>query len=138
MPPLPHRVLAALCYAGALRVPLVALFLPEWAFTIPSGLLFTALAWLYGRKRSPFLCRHGREGFRWSLQANLLLAGVALFARALFYIWLRTELALFNTLWHFSATVFRWAGLLISILTLFAMAKAVRGKLGDPLTVQAE
>lgn len=129
-----ERVAAALCYAGALRVPVVALMLPEWAFTVPSGLLIAGLVWAYGRKRSPFLLHHGREGVKWALQANLLLAAIALLARGLFYVWSYTGWTVLDTLWHFSATGFRWAGVLTSIITLFVMVKAARGQTADALT----
>jgi hypothetical protein len=123
-----------LCYLGALRVPLVALLLPEWAFTVPSGLLIAGTAWAYGRKRSPFLLHHGREGTKWALQANLLLAAMALLAKGLYYAWFYSGLTAANALWHFSATLFRWSGVLVSILTLFVMAKAARGQTADALS----
>lgn len=128
-----ERVLAALCYLGALRVPVVALMLPEWAFTVPSGLLIAGLVWIYGRKRSPFLLHHGREGVKWALQANLLLAAIALLARGLYFGWQYFGWSAMNTLWHFSATGFRWAGVLTSVITLFVMVKAARGQTGDAL-----
>lgn len=121
-----------LCYLGALRVPLVALVLPEWAFTVPSGLLIAGAAWLTGRKRrSAFLLHHGREGFKWALESNLLLAAMALLAKGLYYSWFYSGLPAANALWHFSATLFRWAGVLVSILTLFVMYKAARGESAD-------
>jgi hypothetical protein len=129
-----ERVIAALCYLGALRVPVVALLLPEWAFTVPSGLIVAGLAWAYGRRRSPFLLHHGREGFKWSLQANLLLAAIAVLARGLYYGWYYSGLPAVNAVWHFSATGFRWAGVLVSIMTLFVMVRATRGQTADALT----
>jgi len=129
-----ERALAALCYLGALRVPVVALVLPQLAFTVPSGLVLAGAAWAYGRKRSPFLYHHGREGFKWALQANLLLAAFAVLSKGLYSIWYYTGLASVNALWHFSATGFRWAGVLVSIITLFVMLKAARGSTADALT----
>lgn len=130
-----ERFVAALCYLGALRVPLVALMLPGWAFTVPSGLLVAAGAWAYGRKHSPFLRHHGREGFQWALQANLVIAAGALLSKALYYGWYYSGLSPFNALWHFSAAAFRWAGVLVSILTLFVMYKAARGETSDALSI---
>jgi hypothetical protein len=131
----PERILALLCYLGALRVPLVALVLPEWAFTLPSGLLIAAGVWVYGRRRSKFLKHHAREGVVWAVQANLLLAALTLLSKGFYYAWYYSGLAPANVLWHFSATLSRWAGVLVSILTLFVMAKAARGQTGDALTV---
>jgi hypothetical protein len=130
-----ERTAAVLCYLGALRVPLVALVLPEWAFTLPSGLLVAAAAWAYGRKRSPFLLHHGREGFWWSVQSNLVLLGIALLSKFIYYGWYYSGLVAANALWHFGATAFRWAGVLASILTLFVMYKAARGQTSDALTL---
>lgn len=135
MPNWLHRTTAALCYAGALRVPVVALVLPEWAFTIPSGLLIAGLAWWYGKRHSPFLLHHAREGFRWSLQANLLLAGLALFSMLCHFIWIRWDTHGAYLLWNLMATVVQWAGVLISILTLLVMAGALRGHTGDPFEI---
>jgi len=129
-----ERTIAILCYLSALRVPLIALVLPEWAFTLPSGLLVAGGAWLYGRRHSDFLLHHAREGFRWAVQANLLLAAVAITAKLFYYGWVYTEVSSLNALWHFTATVFRWAGVLVSILTLFVMYKAARGSTVDALT----
>lgn len=128
------RLFAMACYLGALRVPMVALVLPEWAFTIPSGLLVTGAAWLYGRRRSPFLSQHARAGFRWSLQSNLLLAGIALVARALHWGWRTLGWDGFHSLWYASATLFRWAGLLVTLVTLTVMIRAARGQVGDALS----
>jgi hypothetical protein len=126
--------MAVLCYLGALRVPVVAFMLPGWAFTLPTGLLSAGAVWLYGRRRNrPFLCYHGREGFRWALEANLLLAAIALLARGWYALWQVTGLDLFDGLWHFSATGFRWAGALVSIITAVVMYKAARGQTGDAL-----
>lgn len=124
-----------LCYLGAMRVPLVALVLPEWAFTVPSGLLIAMLAWWYSRGRSPFLYHHAREGVKWAVQANLIIVGLSLLAMALYAAWFHTGLTLFNSLWHLSATVFRWSGVLVSVLTLFTMIKAAKGLTSDALTV---
>lgn len=129
-----ERTIAVLCYLSALRVPLIALMLPEWAFTLPSGLLIAGAAWLYGRRRSPYLVHHAREGFRWAVQANLLLAAVAVIAKLFYYGWIYSGASAFDVLWHFSATVFRWAGVLVSVLTLFVMYKAARGSTNDALT----
>lgn len=134
LPSWPQRLFAVACYLGALRVPMVALVLPEWAFTIPSGLLVTGAAWLYGRKRSPFLLQHARDGFRWSLQSNLLLAGIALLARALHWSWQALGWAWFHSLWYGSAALFRWAGVLVTLVTLAVMARAARGQVGDALS----
>lgn len=135
MPRTLERAAAVLCYLGAMRVPLVALVLPEWAFTIPSGLVVAGLCWLYGRRRSPFLLHHAREGFRWALQANLVLAGITLLSKALYWGWFYSGWTWVNGLWHFGATGIRWAGVLITILTVFVMRKAARGETGDALTV---
>lgn len=132
-----ERTVAVLCYLGALRVPLVALVLPEWAFTLPSGLLIAAAAYLYGRKRSAFLCHHGREGLKWALQSNLLLVGLALLTKLCYYAWFYSGLIAANSIWHFGATGFRWAGILVSILTGFIMYKAARGQTTDALTVSS-
>lgn len=134
MPRWVERAVAALCYLGALRVTVVALVLPEWAFTIPTGLLIAGAAWAYGRKHSPFLLHHGREGVKWAVQANLLLIALALLAKGLYYVWFYSGLTAVNALWHFSATGFRWAGVLVSVLTLFVMLKAARGQTDDALT----
>lgn len=131
-----ERALAALCYLGALRVTLVALVLPEWAFTIPGGLAIAGAAWAYGRKRSPFLLHHGREGVKWALQANLLLVALTLLAKGFYYVWYYSGVTAANALWHFSATGYRWAGVLVSIITLFVMAKAARGQMSDALTAE--
>lgn len=128
------RTAAMLCYIGALRVPVVALVLPEWSFTIPSGVVVAALAWAYGRKRSDFLLHHAREGVRWSLQSNLVLAALALLSKGWYYAWRFTGLAPFDGLWHFTAIAVRWAGGLVTVLTLFVMLKAARGQTGDALT----
>lgn len=129
-----QRLVAVLCYLGALRVPLVAFLLPGWALTVPSGLVVSGVAWAYGHKRSPFLRHHGREGFRWAIHANLLLAALSLIAMALHYGWQHWEIAILGSLWQLSATLFRWAGLLVSIITLFVMYKAARGQTSDALT----
>jgi len=135
LPRMYERTIAVLCYVGALRVPLVALVLPEWAFTIPTGLLFAGLAWAYGRKRSPFLLHHGGAGFAWALQTNLLLAAGALVSKGLYYAWFYTGLYPLNWLWHFSGTGVRWAGALVSVITGLVMWKALRGDTTDALTV---
>lgn len=134
IPTWPQRLFATACYLGALRVPLVALVLPEWAFTVPSGLLVTGAAWLYGRRRSPFLFQHARDGFRWSLQSNLLLAAIAVLARSLHWGWQAYGWAGFHSLWYASATLFRWAGLLVTLVTLVVMIRAARGQVGDALS----
>ncbi|HWI64947.1 MAG TPA: hypothetical protein VNT75_24220 [Symbiobacteriaceae bacterium] len=134
MPRTYERAVAALCYLGALRVPVVALFLPGWAYTLPSGLLLALAAWAYGRKRSPFLLHHGREGIKWAIQANLLMAAFSLLSQGLYYVWYLSGLPAANALWHFSGTAFRWAGVLVSIITLFVMVKAARGQTSDALT----
>lgn len=134
MPTPLERFVALLCYTGTMRVPIVALMLPGWAFTVPSGLVIAGLAWSYGRKRSPFLLHHGREGFKWALQANLVLAALALLSKGLYYLWYYSGLGLANGLWHFSASIFRWAGLLVTILTAFVAFKAARGSVGDALS----
>lgn len=127
-----RRIVAALCYMGALRVPVTALLLPEWAFTLPSGLLIGAGAWWYGRQRSPFLRHHAREGLRWSLLANLLMAALAALSALLHLLGARYALTASLWAWHLMAVVVRWAGVLVSILTLLAMARAVRGQTGHP------
>ncbi|MDB4897096.1 MAG: hypothetical protein JWN15_3358 [Firmicutes bacterium] len=132
---LTQRVLAVLCYLGALRIPAVALAVPEWAFTIPTGLLIAAGVWVFARRRSPFLRHHAREGFKLALQANLLLAALALLAKGFYYAWFYSGLTPVNMLWHFGATAFRWAGVLVMVLTLSVMVKAARGQTGDALTV---
>jgi hypothetical protein len=129
-----QRLVAVMCYLGALRVPLVAFVLPGWALTIPSGLIVAGAAWAYGRKRSPFLLHHGREGFRWAIQANLLLAALSLLSMGLHYGWQHWDIALLGSLWQLGATLFRWAGLLVSIMTLLVMLKAARGQTGDAFT----
>ncbi len=129
-----ERVWAVLCYLGALWVPVIALAVPEWAFTLPSGLLLAAAAWLYGRRRSPYLAHHGREGFQWSLQANAVLAAIALLSKGLWLTWDRTGWAPAETLWHLSATGFRWTGWLVFILTVIAVIRAARGETRDVLT----
>lgn len=129
-----ERVAAVLCYLGAMRVPIVALVIPEWAFTVPTGLLFAGLAWAYGAQRSPFLLHHGREGVKWAVQANLLLVLLSLLAKGLYYLWFYTGITATNTLWHFSAMVFRWTGVLVSVLTLLIMFKARRGLVCDALS----
>ena len=129
------RTVAVLCYIGALRVPLVAWVAPEWAFTIPSGAVVAALAWAYGRKRSNFLLHHAREGVRWSLQSNLVLAAMALISKGWYYASRYTGLSAFDGLWHFTAVAVRWAGGLVTVLTLFVMIKAARGQTGDALTI---
>ncbi|MGE5673414.1 MAG: hypothetical protein ACM3XM_05955 [Mycobacterium leprae] len=131
-----ERLVALLCYVGALRVPLVALVLPQWAFTLPSGILIALLAWGYGYKRSPFLRHHGREGLKWGLEANAILAVLALLSKLFYYGWEYSGLALINTLWHFTATIAQWAGFLATLLTLFVMLKAARGETGDALSVR--
>lgn len=128
-----ERVAGALCYVGALRVVLVALLLPGWAFTLPTGLLTAGGAWLYGRKRSPFLLHHGREGFRWTLQANLILAAISLLAMALYRGWEEWELLPLHSLWIGMAMVARWVGALLGLVTLLIMGKAARGQTGDLL-----
>jgi protein-S-isoprenylcysteine O-methyltransferase Ste14 len=118
-----------------MRIPAVALFLPEWAFTLPSGLLVAAGVWLFGRRRSPFLRHHAREGFKLALQANLLLAALSLLAKGFYYAWFFSGLAPINALWHLGATIFRWAGVLVTVLTLAVMLKAARGETSDALTL---
>lgn len=136
MPRFWERFAAVLCYVGALRALVVALLLPGWAFAIPlTGLLLTGAIWLYARRRSAFLRHHAREGVRWCIQANLLLAGVALLSKGFYYGYRWTDLELFYGLWHFGATVARWAGGLISVITGFVMYKAARGGTGDALTL---
>jgi hypothetical protein len=127
--------LAVLCYIGAMRVPVVALAMPQWAYTVPSGLLVAALVWAYGRKRSPFLQHHGWEGLKWALQANLLLVLLSLLAQGLYYGWYFTGWVPANSLWHFGAALFRWTGALVTILTGFVMFKAAQGSTADALTV---
>lgn len=129
-----ERTVAVLCYLGAMRVPVVALMLPEWAFTIPSGLLVAGGAWAYGRRRSPFLLHHARQGLTWSLQANLMLAAVSLVSKGFYYLSLYTDWGGASALWQGTAAAFRWAGLLLSILTVFVVRKAALGQTGDPLS----
>lgn len=136
MPRLWERVAGVLCYVGALRALVVALVLPGWAFAIPvTGMLLAGGCYLYGRKRSPFLLHHAREGLRWMIQANLVLAGVALISKGFYYAWFYTGTDAFGSLWHFAATVARWAGGLISIITFFVGYKAGRGGTGDALSL---
>lgn len=132
------RTVAVLCYLGAMRVPVVALMLPEWAYTVPSGLLVAAGAWLYGRRHSPFLLHHAKQGLNWSLQANLLLDAVSLLSKGCYYLWLYTGWSGAGTTWQGMATVFRWAGVLVSVLTVFVMRKAFLGQVGDPLSFAPE
>lgn len=133
-----ERVLAVLCYLGAMRIPAVALVVPEWAFTLPSGLLVAAGVWLFGRRRSPFLSHHAREGLKLALQANLLLAVLSLLAKGFYYAWFYSGLAPFNALWHIGGTMFRWTGVLVTVLTLAVMVKAARGETSDALTLTAK
>lgn len=133
-----QRTVAVLCYLGAMRVPVVALLLPEWAYTIPSGLLVAGGAWLYGRRRSPFLLHHARQGLLWSLQANLLLAAISVAAKGLFHVWRYTGWSGANTLWHGTAALFQWSGLLVTVLTVVIMRKAFLGQTGDALSVTPE
>jgi chromate transport protein ChrA len=132
------RAVAVLCYLGAIRVPVVALVVPEWALTIPSGLLVAGLAWAYGAKRSPFLLHHAREGLKWSVQANLLLAAISLLSMGLHALWSQTGGAVIHSLWHLAADLFWWAGILVSILTLFVMYKAAQGETGDALVGRSD
>lgn len=127
------RLAAVLCYLGAMRIPIVALVVPDWVFTVPSGLVIGVALWLISRRRSPFLHQHAQAGLLWALQANGLLLGIALFGKLCYYGWFRTGIPLINQLWHGSATVFRWTGLLITLITLVAMWKAAKGQTGDPL-----
>lgn len=137
MPRLWERVTAVLCYVGALRALVVALVLPGWAFAVPvTGLLLAGGAYLYGKRRSPFLLHHAREGLRWVIQANLLLAAVALISKGFYYGWLYSGADAFYGLWSFVASIARWAGGLVSIITLFVMFKAARGGTGDALSLQ--
>ncbi|MFZ5813798.1 MAG: hypothetical protein ACOY93_00665 [Bacillota bacterium] len=128
-----ERVAALLCYTGAMRVPLVALVVPDWVFTVPSGLLIAATLWLYSRKRSPFLHHHARAGLVWAVQANGLLLLIALVAKLFYLLWFRTGLPALNQIWHFTADAFRWSGLLVTLLTVVVMVKAAKGQTGDPL-----
>lgn len=132
--PRAERALAALCYLGALRVPVVSWFLPGLALTLPSGLIFTGIAWLYGRRRSPFLLHHAREGLKWSVQANLLAAMVSLLSMAFHFAWEQTGIHLLSQLWHWCAVGLRWLGGLVSVLTLYSMFKAARGSTADAFT----
>ncbi len=125
-----------LCYVGALRALVVGLLHPGWAFALPAtGVLLAGGAWLYGRKRSPFLVHHGREGLRWCIQTSLLLAAVALLSKCLYYGWVWTGFEPFYGLWHFAATIARWSGGLVSIITFFVMYKAAKGGTGDALSL---
>lgn len=133
---LSRRITAALCYTGALRVPITALLLPGWAFTVPSGLLVSMAAWWYGRRRSPFLLHHAREGLRWSVQANLLMAGLAVISALLHLMGARYSLPYALWAWGLMATVVRWTGVLVSILTIMAMIRAIRGKTGHPFDLE--
>lgn len=130
-----ERLMALFCYLGALRVPVVAFVIPDWVFTLPSGLLVAGAVWLYSRRRSPFLAHHAREGLVWALQTNLLLLAVAVAAKLLYLSWFHTGLPVVNELWHITATIFRWTGVLVSLLTLFVMTKAAKGQTGDPLSL---
>ncbi len=133
MPRLVERIAAVLCYLGAMRVPIVALVVPDWVFTVPSGLLVAGVLWLISRGRSPFIHHHARAGLAWALQANGLLLVIALIAKGLYLAWFATGLPAVNELWHFTAGLFRWAGLLVTLLTLLVMVKAAKGQTGDPL-----
>lgn len=127
------RALAVLCYLGAMRVPVVALVIPDWVFTVPSGLLVAAGLWLYSRRRSPFVHHHARAGLTWAVQANGLLLIIALVAKLFYFAWFYTGIPMLNDLWHGTATLFRWAGLLVTLLTMLVMIKAAKGQTGDPL-----
>jgi hypothetical protein len=122
-----------LCYLGAMRVPIVALVVPDWVFTVPSGLLVGAALWLYSRRRSPFIRHHARYGLLWAVQANGLLLLIALVAKLFYFLWFRSGLPLVNELWHASADAFRWTGVLVTLLTVIVMFKAAKGQTGDPL-----
>lgn len=128
-----ERVAAVLCYLGAMRIPIIALVVPDWVFTVPSGLLIAAALWLISRRRSPFLHQHAHAGLVWALQANGLLLGIALLGKLFYFAWFQTGMPVINQLWHGSATIFRWTGLLVSLLTAVAMLKAAKGQTGDPL-----
>jgi chromate transport protein ChrA len=125
------RLAALLCYVGALRVPIIALLLPEWAFTLPTGLLVAVAIWAYSRNRSTFLQHHAQAGIKWAVLANLIMTVLALVSKGLYYGWYRSGLMPFNSLWHLGATVFRWTGLLLSVLTVSLVVKAVRGQTKD-------
>lgn len=133
MPRLLERIAAVLCYLGAMRVPIVALVVPDWVFTVPSGLLVAGALWLISRKRSPFIHHHARAGLTWAVQANGLLLVIALIAKGFYLAWFATGLPAVNELWHFTAGLFRWAGLLVTLLTVLVMVKAAKGQTGDPL-----
>jgi hypothetical protein len=129
------RLLAALCYLGALRVPVAALAMPEWSLSVPAGLAVAGMAWCLGRRLSPFLLHHAREGLRWSIQANLLLAALALLS--MLFHQLREQLGWSwgERLWHLAALVVQWTGVLVSILTLLVMSRALRGSTEDPFNL---
>lgn len=128
-----ERTLAVLCYLGAMRVPIVALVVPDWVFTVPSGLLVAAGLWVYSRRRSPFIHHHARAGLIWAVQANGLLLAIALVAKLFYYAWYLTGIPVLNELWHGTADAFRWTGVLVTLLTLIVMVKAAKGQTGDPL-----
>lgn len=128
-----ERVAAVLCYLGAMRVPIVALVIPDWVFTVPSGLLVAAGLWLYSRRRSPFVHHHARAGLIWALQTNGLLLVIALVAKLFYFAWFRTGIPVLNEFWRGTAEGFRWTGLLVTLLSLIVMVKAARGQTGDPL-----
>lgn len=130
-----ERAAAVLCYTGAMRVPIVALVVPDWVFTVPSGLLLGALLWLYSRHRSPFIHCHARAGLLWAVQANVLLLSVALLSKLTYAVWFRTGMPLLNQVWHGTAGLFRWSGVLVTLLTVIVMVKAARGQTGDPLSL---
>jgi len=125
--------MAVLCYLGAIRVPVVALVVPDWVFTVPMGLLVAGALWFYSRRRSPFLFHHARAGLVWAVQTNGLLLLIALLAKFFYALWFRTGVPLLNQTWHLTADLFRWAGILVALLTLLVMARAAKGQTGDPL-----
>lgn len=130
------RICAALCYLAALRVLVTGLLMPQWAFAVPSLFLINLAFWWYGRRRSPFLLHHARTGFRWSLQANLLMAALAALSALFHLVGARWAFPYALTAWHLMATVVRWAGVLVAILTALAMARALRGQTADPFAVE--
>lgn len=125
--------MAVLCYLGAIRVPVVALIVPDWVFTVPTGLLVAGGIWLYSRRRSAFCYHHARAGLTWAVQTNGLLLLIALAAKLLYALWFRTGIPLLNQTWHLAADLFRWTGILVALLTLLVMLRAARGQTGDPL-----
>jgi hypothetical protein len=124
-----ERVLGALCYLGAIRIPQHWIIFPDW-WSLPAGLSLIVIVWVIGQG-SPFLRHHARWGLIWTLIAHGVLFTISLFSAIFYYAGKGTGIGFFLGVWNLIATFYWWGLLVIFFLSVWAASKALQGKTDD-------